>query len=152
MMRATTVPQVVAALKTLWTPIVRPVQCYVGPPAGDIPDAYLSIAYGGDDRPGVIGFSKPYSMGNYTDARAEDILVWCTISTATGDQSGQSRMDATNTILGLAVDAIQADRHLGGVVQSPGFADIDTFEWTVEEDGTVATVFFQVKVLQERFV
>lgn len=151
-MRATSVPQVVAALKALWTPIVRPVQCYVGPPAGDVPDAYLAIAYGGDDRPGINGFRKPYEMGNYTDGRAEEFSVWCTASTATGDQDGLSRMDATNAILALAGDAIQADRHLGGVVPAPGFADVDSYEWTVEEDGTIATVFFTVKVLQERFV
>lgn len=150
-MRGTTVPQITQALKALWTPAIAPVACYVGPPAGDIPDAYLSIAYGGDDRPGIVGFGKPYSMGNYTDARAEEVLVWCTASTATGDQSGQSRMDATAALFTLAVDAIQADRHLGGVVPAPGFADVDTFEWTVEEDGSVATVFFQIKVLQERF-
>lgn len=150
-MRGTSVPEVVGALKTLWTPIVRPVQTYVGPPAGDIPDAYLAIAYGGDDRPGIVGFGKPYAQGNYTDARAEEILLWCTASTATGDQSGQSRMDATAAIFTLAVDAIQADRHLGGVVRAPGFADVDTFEWTIEEDGSIATVFFQVKVLQEMF-
>ena len=151
-MRGTSVPQVVAALKTLWTPLVRPTQCYVGPPAGDIPDSYLSICYGGDDRPGIVGFGKPFEMGNYTDARAEEFSVWCTASTATGDQSGQSRMDATNVIFGLAVDAIQADRHLGGVVPAPGFADVDGYEWTVEEDGSIATIFFQIKVLQERFV
>lgn len=151
-MRATSVPQVTQALKALWTPAVKPVQVFVGPPAGDIPDAYLAIAYGGDDRPGVVGFGKPYSMGNYTDARAEEFLLWCTVSTATGDQSGQSRMDATAGIFTLAVDAIQADRNIGGVVPAPGFVDVDAYEWTVEEDGTIATVFFQLKVYQERFV
>lgn len=150
-MRGTTVPAVVLALKTLWTPLVRPVQTYVGPPAGDLPDAYLAIAYGGDDRPGIIGYGKPYEGGNYTDARAEEFGVWCTVSTATGDQSGQSRMDATAVIFTKAIDAIQGDRSLGGVVPAPGFADLDGFEWTVEEEGTVATVFFQIKVLQERF-
>lgn len=152
MMRGTTAPQVVAALSTLWTPLVRPVQTFVGPPAGDIPDSYLAICYGGDDRPGIIGFAKPYEGGNYTDARAEEFSVWCTASTATGDQSGQSRMDATNAILGKCVDAIQGDRSLGGVVPAPGFVDMDNFEWTIEEDGTIATVFFTVKVWQERFV
>ena len=151
-MRATSVPQVVGALKALWTPAVKPVQVFVGPPAGDIPDSYLSICYGGDDRPGIIGFGKPYEGGNYTDARAEEFALWCTASTATGDHDGQSRMDATNTIFSQAVDAIHDDRSLGGVVPAPGFADVDQFEWTIEEDGSIATVFFTVKVLQERFV
>lgn len=150
-MRGTSVPQVVAALSALWTPIVKPVRTYVGPPAGDIPDAYLAVAYGGDDRPGVVGFGKA-GMTNYRDSRSEEFGIWCTASTATGDQSGQSRMDATAALYTLAVDAIHNDRSLGGVVAPPGFADVDTFEWTIEEDGTIATVFFAIKVRQEWFV
>lgn len=150
-MRGTSVPAIVAALKTLWTPLVAPVACYVGPPAGDVPDSYLAIAYGGDDRPGVIGFGKPYMLGNYTEGRAEEFGVWCTASTATGDQSGQSRMDATATLFTKAVDAVNSNRTLAGAVPAPGLVDVDTFEWTIEEEGTIATVFFLIKVTQERF-
>lgn len=150
-MRVTSVPQVTAALVALWKPLVAPVRVSVGPPVGDLPDKYLAVAYGGDDRPGVVGFGKPNIMANPKDARAEEFTLWCTASTASGDQSGQSRMDSTAALFALAADALGADGHLGGAVVAPGIAQLDTYEWVVEDEGTIATVFFAVKVLQEWF-
>lgn len=151
-MRATTIPDVVRALKALWVPLVAPVRVSVGPPVGDLPDRYLAIAYGGDDRPGIIGVGKPVPGMNYTDARGEEFVIWCTASTATGDQDGMKRMDATAAVLGVATNAVLLDPHLGTAVRAPGTADIGEIEWTVEDEGSVATVFFQVRVNQEMFV
>lgn len=153
-MRTSTVPGVVRALKTLWAPVAAPLKAKVsvGPPTGDVPDKYLAIAYGGDDRPGIVGNGLPVPGMNPSDARGEEYTVWCTVSTATGDQDGLKRMDATYAVYDAAMNALLNDPHLGGAVLAPGWVEAGELEWVIEDDGGIATVFFGVRVHQEMFV
>lgn len=124
---------------------------YLGPPKGDLPDRYVAVMYAGDDRPGVQGFGRPNQMANYTDADAEEFLLWCTISAATGDQDAIATMALTNELFALCVAALKADRHCRETVVAPGFAALDNYEWQAERDGDIVTVFFAIKVRQEWF-
>ena len=115
------------------------------PPGGDVPAQYAAVAYGGDDRAGIVGAGNPGRYGN--EESAEAFNVWCTISTASGDQLGAAQLGITNGLYIPVAAAIRANRQLNGAVPPPGLASLGTYEWTVDDGGQIATVFFQVEVV-----
>jgi len=144
-----TVPGVITALRTLFAAVLPagfPALFIGPPPGGDVPDRYVCVAYGGDDRPGVIGTARRPEYGNTGDVGSEAYGVWCAVSTASGDQDAAAQMAVTDGYFQTCVAAVRANPKLGGVLQAMGSADLGPFEWSIEDGGNIATVFFQVVV------
>lgn len=145
------VSESITALKAMMDATVGAagVPTYVGNPAGqgDLPDAYGAVAYGGDDRPGIIGGrGRDLAYGN--DTIGDRWFVWCTISKASGDSNPAVLLDAVEDLLDLFDTALRADIHLGSLLKADGRADMATHEWTVEDAGNIVTVFFQIDVIR----
>lgn len=125
------------------------VSTYVGSPAaeGDLPPAYAAVAYGGDDRPGISGLADDrLAYGN--DTVGDRWLVWHTISKASGDYGPIELLSDVEDLMDAYTDALEADETLGGLLKADGKAVLSTHEWTVEDAGNIATVFFQVDVVR----
>jgi hypothetical protein len=121
----------------------------IGPPTGhDIPTEYIAVAYGGDDRPGVQGSARSSDLANPGESGSELFGVWCTISTASGDERSDITGARASEIYGLIVSALRQpeNRTLNGVLVGGGYADVGTYEWLFENGGQIATVFFQVMI------
>lgn len=116
------------------------------PPGGDAPMKYVAVAYGGADRPGIIGTDQPDEGQNTGEFTNEDASIWCTISTASGDQNAAAQMQATQDIYELLAPVVLNDSKLGGLLQAESYARLGLFEWYPEEGGSVATLFFTVEV------
>lgn len=151
MAAVTSVPAVVLALRDLWQPIAdaNDVPLSVGvPPGGDVPDRYLAVAYGGDDRPGIVGRAVQPTMGNPGQQAAEEFSVWCTLTASSGDQDAAALMGQVAAWFALLGAALRANRQLSGAVIQPGYADLANYEWQLEQGGQITTVFFVVDVIQ----
>jgi hypothetical protein len=121
-----------------------PVTVYLGEPTGgDIPHQYVAVMYAGPDRPAVLGSRQRQT---HSEHWAEEFDLWVSVSTASGDENGPAQMADTEALFALVVDALAADRSCGGVVPLPGLAEYGSYEWTVEQGGSVATVFFTMHV------
>jgi len=116
------------------------------PPGGDIPSEYAAVAYAGQDRPDVMGASRIPDWGNRGQQTGEAFDVWCAISTAGGDQDGAAQLTITDGYFQTVAAAINADESLAGLIPAGGTATVGSYEWFVDEGGSVATVFFQVAV------
>lgn len=114
------------------------------PPGGDIPSAYLAVAYGGDDRASITVNVVEDTSYNMTQHSAEDFEVWVTISTASGDQDGAAQMLVTKGIYTLCASALVANPTLSGVLKGESRAQVGSSEWVIDEGGAVATLFFTV--------
>lgn len=139
----------VMALKAMVDSAVAPLgfTCYVGNPAGqgDLPNAYCAVAYGGDDRPGIVG-GRDMRLGYGNDTVGDKWSVWLTISKAGGDVDPVGLLSDVEDAFDEFDEALTLDRHLGTLLKADGRADVGQHEWTVEDAGNVATVFFQVDV------
>lgn len=145
-MTASAVAQVVIALQAKLTaqlPVGFPVSIGA-PPGGDIPNRYAAVAYGGDDRAGIVGQGEPGGAGNPTERSAETFGVWCTISAASGDVDGAGILATVDGLFQPVATSLRVDRQLGGLIVPPGLAEMGPYEWTVDDGGQIATVFFQV--------
>lgn len=152
-MSITCVPQVVRALFDMFD-AAKPstvdgqpiyVSTSIGPPpGGDIPTEFLAVAYGGNDRPGVMGVAIDAGNHNTGEYSAEDFDVWVTISTVSGDQDGDAQMLVTQTIFDACADALAANPKLSGVLKGESTAAVGTAEWVVEDGGSLCTLFFTV--------
>ncbi len=146
-MSRTVVPQATQAIFDLFHAATRGHNPYVAtsvgpPPGGDIPDAYLAVGYGGDDRASVtVNVLEPDSY-NRSEHSAEDFEVWCTISTAGGDQNGAAQMVVTQGIYNVCASALIASPTLNGVLKGEGLAQVGSAEWVIDEGGAVVTLFF----------
>lgn len=147
-MAGTSVPTVLPALHAMFRDVMPPrFAVYLGdPPGGDIPDAYVAVAYGGDDRPGVVGAQSVGTQQNWTQVSAEEFMVWCTISRADGEQRADRNLAKVREYLDVCMDALRADRTVRGSITPPGVADLGTYEWSIEDGGGVCTVMFTVNV------
>lgn len=122
---------------------------FIGSPnaEGDIPSAYAAVGYGGDDRPGIVGAADDrLAYGNNTTGNRW--LMWCTISKAIGDVDPIGLLSDVEDALDAFTDLLDADERLGGMLLVDGRAVLATHEWTVEDSGNIATVFFQVDITQ----
>lgn len=142
------VPQVLPALAALFRSTVdASVAVSLGPPPGaDIPAKYVAVGYGGDDRAGVTGTGVDDAGYNTGEFFAENIEVWCTVSTASGDQSGEAQLAVTQGIFDQLQAAIDADPKLDGLLVNESRMTAGGFEWTIDDGGAVCTVFFIVLV------
>jgi len=147
------VRDIVAYLHTTWNDVLpQDVALSIGvPPGGDVPAAYVAIAYGGDDRAGITGSAFADDGANTGEHSAQDVSIWCTISTASGDQNALAQMDITQGIYDSLVDALNVDWRFGGLLKGESIAGIGNFEWILEDGGQVATLFFTV-VVQARWL
>lgn len=116
------------------------------PPGGDVPDAYVAVAYGGDDRAGITGVEIVDEGQNTGEFEGQDATIWCTISTASGDQDALAQMDATQDIFEECADILRADARFGGLLKGESTSSVGTYEWVIEDGGQVATLFFAVLV------
>jgi hypothetical protein len=147
-MPQSTVPAVLTNLVTLFTanaPAGVPVSLG-STPGGDIPADYVTVGWAGDDLPSVDGRSRPTELGNPGQVAAESYVVWCSVSTSSGDELAAARIARTDAIFQALVAALRGNRTLMGALTPPGMADVGSFQWTIEEGGQVATVYFQVDV------
>lgn len=115
------------------------------PPGGDVPAEYAAVAYGGDERSDVVGAGQIPSLGNRTQQSQESFGIWCTIATAGGEQDGAAQLAVTDGYYQTVRAALRANPSLG-ILPSGSNASVETFEWSIEEGGSVATVFFLVTV------
>lgn len=139
------VPQVIPALRAAFAAVLPAgfATSTGPPPGGDVPADYLAVAYGGDGRPAVSG--RRVIVGHA--ATPEEFGVWCTLSCAGGDQDGAALLAHADALFQSLLEVLATNRSLGGVIVPPGFADLGTFEWVIEEGGDVVTVFFSVNCI-----
>lgn len=147
-MAQTLVPQVCAALYAVAQDAVAsqdpPVTVYLGQPTGgDIPARYVAVAYAGEEDRGVSGARIRQT---HSEHWAEEFDVWCSVSTAAGDENGPQQLADTDALYSVVAAAFEADRTIGGLLVGNGRAELGAYEWTVEQGGAVATVFFTVHV------
>lgn len=147
-MAQTLVPQAVARLHTLAAAAVAavqpPVSVFLGEPTGgDIPAAYVAVAYAGEEVRGVAGQRVRQTSSEHW---AEEFDVWCTVSTSTGDENAPQQLADTDALYHLVANAFEADRQLGGLLLGNGRAELGSYEWTIEQGGAVASVYFTVHV------
>lgn len=138
------VPQALARMHSVVVGALPKLNVYMGgPTGGDVPAKYAAVGYAGDDRAGVNGTRdrNPTGVGY-----REQFSIWCAASTASGDQNAARQMQDTDAIFQTMSAALAADRNLGGLLAPPGHADLGSFEWTIEQGGEIATVFFEVVV------
>lgn len=139
----------IGALKAIADSTVKSAgfRTYIGNPAGqgDLPNAYCAVAYGGDDRPGVVG-ARDARLAYGNDTVGDRWLVWVTISKASGDVDPVGLLSDVEDAMDAFDDALEADKTLGGLLQADGRAEVSTHEWIVEDAGNVVSVFFQVDV------
>lgn len=143
-MAQTFVPQALARMYQVAAGALPAMAVYLGGPTGaDVPDRYAAVGYAGDDRAGVSGarVRNPHS-----EHWAEEFVVWCAVSTASGDQDPGVQLAQTESLYQTMVAALAADRTLGGLLLGGGYVEPGGYEWTVEGGGEVATVFFEMNV------
>lgn len=147
------VPQVIPALAAYMDAVLgSDVAVSIGPPpGGDIPAKYVAVAYGGDDRAAVTGVGVDVGGYNPGEFFAENFEVWCTVSTASGDQNGAAQLAVTQGIFDQIQDAIDANPKLGGILVNESILSLGGFEWSIEDGGAVCTVFFTLLV-QARWI
>jgi hypothetical protein len=147
------VPQVIPAVHALMASAVdSDVYVLIGPPGGaNVPDKYVAVGYGGDDRAGVTGTGVEVPGYNTGEFWAENIEIWCTVSTASGDQDGAAQLAETQAIFDLVQDAVDADPKLGGLLVNESRMTAGGFEWTIDDGGAVCTVFF-VLLIEARWI
>jgi hypothetical protein len=127
---------------------------YVGNPgaSGDLPDRYIAVGYGGDDRPGIVGQAE-MGLSRQNGTSGHRWQVWCTASCASGDLNTQARLDEVENVMDEFEERLEVNRGLAladgtdPMLVAGGMASVAAHEWTIEDDGTVATVFWTVEVL-----
>lgn len=143
------VPDAVAAVYALVraaVPVDVPVSVGM-PPGGDVPQHYVAVAYAGSDRPGVSGADDPRPGDNTGVFSVEDFEVWCTVSTASGDQNAVAQMAKTDALYQAIRGALRGSPSLSGLLANGSVARLSSYEWFLEDGGQIATVFFSVRVI-----
>src|ERR1700754_1567232 len=142
------VAQSVVRIKRL-VDLIRPDgwQTFIGSPSAvEIPPAYIAVAYGGDDRPGVTGQA---SMAESYEPNASGHTWWvnCTASAYTGDVQPLQRLIDVEDVFDAFETVLAANRYLPDDNGSPllvggSFAQLAQHDWQIEPDGNVGTVFW----------
>lgn len=151
----TTVRNVIPALFTLMTNALKgkasdgsDVPVFLPGNGVDVVNEFAAIAYAGPDgtRPGVAGQMSRSPMGNL--ATAEDVIINCALSAATGDDdAGLTQLALVASWYDYINAAILLDVHLSNTVPPPGMVEIGPYEWyPSDEGGSSMTVLFGVHV------
>jgi len=148
-MPQSTVPAVLTNLVTLFT-AAAPAGCpvYLGPlPGSDIPPDYVTVGHADDNMPSVVGSAEASDMGDWAKVYAEKYQVLCALSTSSGDELAAARMARADTIFQALMVVLRNNRTLSGAITPPGVASLGSYQWQIEEGGSIVTIFFNVDVV-----
>jgi hypothetical protein len=119
---------------------------FLGPPAGDIPDDHVAVAY--DPRRAAAGRTTLSGFGNGTHSTTGSI--WIALRSASGDTddgavaAALTKVEAWGTAI---INALRADSSIAGTVGEPGEALPGRYEVGVDQADTGLSVVGLLEVV-----